>query len=128
MKKEPWYKRLKSWISVYMYTILYAGLLAVLSWYILGNWEKCVSMQFFSRFDGNNILFLVWIILIILPFYDIEGKEIRIHRKEKKKIEDTEKKLQIVDSKFQFDQFDIIKETTKTQSHVTMDGGDKNDE
>lgn len=127
MKKESWYKRLKSWFSVHIYTILYVGVLAVLSWYILNNWEKCVSMQFFSRFDGNNILFLVWITLIILPFYDIEGKEIRIHRKEIKKMEDTEKKLQMVDSKFQLEQLDIIKETVKTQPPAMSNGGDKND-
>lgn len=36
-------------------------------------------MQFFSQFDGNNILFLVWILLIVLPFYDIEIKEAKLH-------------------------------------------------
>ena len=28
--------------------------------------------NFFSRFDGNNILFLVWIILIVLVIYNIK--------------------------------------------------------
>lgn len=38
-------------------------------------------MQFFSRFDGNNILFLVWIALIILFFYDVEAKGFKFNRK-----------------------------------------------
>ena len=46
--------------------IFHYAVLIALTWYVLSNWETCISMQFFSRFDGNNILFLVWIILIVL--------------------------------------------------------------
>lgn len=40
--------------------------------YELGN--MCFNAVF-SQFDGNNILFLVWIADILLFFYDIEIKE-----------------------------------------------------
>ncbi|MCI9366762.1 MAG: hypothetical protein HFF19_00560 [Oscillospiraceae bacterium] len=42
-------------------------------------------MQFFSQFDGNNILFLVWILLFVLPFYDIEIKEAKFHKRNMEK-------------------------------------------
>lgn len=38
-------------------------------------------MQFFTKFDGNNILFLVWIACILLFFYDIEAKGWKFHLK-----------------------------------------------
>ena len=74
-------KRILEVLSRYLYNILYIALLAVLWRYIILNWEKCISMQFFSQFDGNNILFLVGIALVILPFYDIEGKGVKLHRR-----------------------------------------------
>ena len=38
-------------------------------------------MQFFTQFNGNNILFLVWIADIMLFFYDVELKEGKILRR-----------------------------------------------
>ena len=66
------------------YGIFHFIVLLCLTCYILLNWEKCISMQFFSQFDGNNILLLVWIILIFLIIYEVEGKGIKIaeHKKE----------------------------------------------
>lgn len=71
----------------YIYQILYAIMLGVLWTYIVLNWEKCVSMKFFSQFDGNNILFLVGILLTVLPFYEVEGKDIKIRRVGAKELE-----------------------------------------
>lgn len=71
----------------YIYQILYAIMLGVLWTYIVLNWEKCVSMKFFSQFDGNNILFLVGILLTVLPFYEVEGKGIKIRRVGAKELE-----------------------------------------
>ncbi len=36
-------------------------------------------MKFFDDFDGNNILFLCWIVLIFLTTYDVESKVLKIH-------------------------------------------------
>ncbi|MDE5763479.1 MAG: hypothetical protein K2I00_00740, partial [Ruminococcus sp.] len=41
-------------------------------------------MKFFEQFDGNNILFLVWIASIILFFYDVEAKDFKFHRRKYK--------------------------------------------
>lgn len=76
----------------YIYQILYVIMLGVLWTYIVLNWEKCVSMQFFSQFDGNNILFLAGILLIILPFYEVEGNGIKIRKAGTKELEKDLKK------------------------------------
>jgi len=66
-------------------------LLLALTAYILYHWEKCISMQFFIHFDGNNILFLVWLALLILTFYDVESDIFKMHKKSiEEKIEITE--------------------------------------
>ena len=85
MKKKGWYLRLKDWAILNIYTILYIVLIIALTKYVFCNWEECVSMQFFSQFDGNNILFLVWILLFVLPFYDIEIKEAKFHKRNMEK-------------------------------------------
>lgn len=62
-RKNNRYKRIRESIFPYLYYILY-GIILFLLWLYIGlNWEKCISMQFFSQFDGNNILFLVGIVL-----------------------------------------------------------------
>lgn len=77
--KPKWYLRVVHFIWVRIYTVSYLILLGILTKYICENWEKCISMQFFSQFDGNNILFLVWIAGIMLFFYDVEIKESKFH-------------------------------------------------
>ncbi len=70
--------QLVCFLSPYIRRILYIVGLIILWCYIILNWEKCISMQFFSQFDGNNILFLVGLMLAILPFYEVEGKGFKI--------------------------------------------------
>lgn len=92
-------KRIIHWIISNRYILLYICIIAILSTYIIHNWNKCISMRFFEQFDGNNILFLVWIALIILFFYDIEAKGWKIHMKgyneTKKNIEKAESNYEI---------------------------------
>lgn len=92
-------KRILKWLSQHYHNILYICILFVLWLYIISNWERCISMRFFCRFDGNNILFLLGIVLVILPFYDIEGKGIKLRKremtKEEKRAQDEKNKAEI---------------------------------
>lgn len=81
-------RRISKWFSQHCYVILYIIILFVLWGYIILNWERCISMKFFSEFDGENILFLVGIILTILPFYDVEGKGFKIKNKVARKMDE----------------------------------------
>ena len=35
--------------------------------YIICNWNKATSFTFFSDFNGINLVFVVWIILLLMP-------------------------------------------------------------
>lgn len=117
------FKRLLKWVKLHIYEILYIALLITLSSYIFINWGKCITMKFFEQFDGNNILFLVWIVLIILPFYDVEAKGWKFRRKG---IEDTRKKLADADFVFlenQIKNMKDINDSMQSQKSEGMDGG-----
>lgn len=86
--KEGNFMKAWKWCKSHKYTIFHITVLAVLTTYVILNWRLCVSMQFFSQFNGNNILFLVWIVLILLTLYDVEAKDIKV--KERKIKEDYE--------------------------------------
>lgn len=78
--KERW-KSIKRFALKHFYTFMHIVVLVSLSIYIYSHWELCISMQFFSSFDGNNILFLCWIVLIFLILYRVEGKGIKVDRR-----------------------------------------------
>lgn len=108
-------KQIFNWLKRYFYQILYIIMLGVLWRYIVLNWERCVSMQFFSRFDGNNILFLVGILLAVLPFYEVEGKGFKIRRVGMKELEND---LNKAESEYQKSQIQNII-ITQSQTEVT---------
>lgn len=112
-------KRIYNCLRPYLYQILYSIMLGANWIYIVLNWEKCVSMQFFSRFDGNNILFLVGISLVIFPFYEVEGKGFKIHRVGTKKLEND---LNKVESEYQKSQIQniIITQSQGMQSQTEV--------
>ena len=115
------FKRFKNWIKNYIYGILYIALLMILSGYIFVNWNKCISMKFFERFDGNNILFLVWIALLILSFYDIEAKGWKFRRKG---IEETKNKFDIAKISYEQEQLNNMINSMQSQNLEERDGGD----
>lgn len=119
------FKRFINWIKLRIYEIIYILLLVILSSYILINWEICVSMTFFEQFDGNNILFLIWIVLLILPFYDVEAKGWKFR---KKGIEDTRKLLQNAESNFMQERFNNLRDSGQVQNSGGIDGGSNQNE
>ena len=45
---------------------------SLLTVYVICNWAVVITFTPFSDFDGNNLLFVVWIIVVSLPFIRIE--------------------------------------------------------
>ena len=119
------FKRFIRWIKLHIYEIMYILLLALLSAYILINWEMSVTMNFFEQFDGNNILFLIWIVLLILPFYDVEAKGWKFR---KKGIEDTRKLYENADLNYIQEQINNLRDTIQSQNSDGMDGGSSQNE
>ena len=82
-------------------------------------------MTFFEQFDGNNILFLIWIVLLILPFYDVEAKGWKFR---KKGIEDTRKLYENADLNYIQEQINNLRDTIQSQNSDGMDGGSSQNE
>ena len=77
--KKTWKQSLRNRNSIFHWMVL-----IVLTVYIIKNWDLCISMQFFSEFNGNNILFFVWIVLLFLMLYDVEAKGVKLKKHELK--------------------------------------------
>lgn len=73
------------WIKINAYNILHIFIDFLLTGYVVIHWDKCISMQLFSQFDGNNILFLVWIVLIFLQLYEVDGKFVHVTKRKNEK-------------------------------------------
>lgn len=95
------FKRLYLCIWRNIYKLLYLVFLTFLWSYLYFNWEECISMQFFSDFDGNNILFLVTILLTALPFYNIEGNGIKIQNNITRRMEN---EIQNAETQYELEQ------------------------
>lgn len=76
------------WISNAIDTIIvllrklwYVILLGLSTPYVIHNFEEIVQFQFFTEFNGENLIFLIWIMLLIIPLFDsFEGFGISIKR------------------------------------------------
>ena len=52
--------------------VWYFVVVVALTIYIICNWSSAISFTPFNDFDGNNLLFVVWIVFASLPFLRIE--------------------------------------------------------
>ena len=82
-------------------------------------------MTFFEQFDGNNILFLIWIVLLILPFYDVEAKGWKFR---KKGIEDTRKLFENAENNFMQERINNLRDSMQSQNSDETDGGSSQNE
>ena len=65
------------WIRKLWYVVL----LCISTPYVICNFEEIVNFQFFDQFNGKNLIFIVWIVLLIIPLFDsFEGFGISIKR------------------------------------------------
>lgn len=60
------------------YRLFHIIVFVCLTGYVVINWKECISMQFFSSFNGNNILFIVWIVFIFLNIYRIKFNNVEV--------------------------------------------------
>ena len=111
-------KSIKRFVLKYFYTLMHIVVLVSLSIYIFSHWELCISMQFFSSFDGNNILFLSWIALIFLLLYRVEGKGIKVDRR----IQEDEDNLNKKRLEYKLNELqEIINTTGALQTSIAQD-------
>ncbi len=120
----PWYKKAKNWIYKNAINIFHWFVIICLTAYVLAHWTACISMQFFNSFNGNNILFIAWLILIFLMIYDIEGKGFKISKHKQKEIQE---KMDEINQRYSLETMSqrindmTASESTETQSHEEGD-------
>ena len=67
-------EKFRTIIEIYWRILWYISIVAGLSTYIVRNWSYAIDFTPFSNFNGNNLLFVVWIIVILLPCIRVEFK------------------------------------------------------
>lgn len=119
-KEQKWYKLKKIWAV--RHRAFHILVLLCLTIYIMINWEKCIAMQFVSQFDGNNILFLVWLVLIFLVIYEVEGKGVKVAQR---KQEETQTSLGEAELKYQVDV--MLEQLVNSNIHQKEEGEGSNE-
>lgn len=65
------------WIKKVWYILL----LILSSTYVYNNFDQLAEQCFICLFNGNSLIFILWIILLIIPLFDsIEGYGFRINK------------------------------------------------
>ena len=77
-EQAQWQKKFLKRICSLRYEIFHGVIVGALTIYVFINWNKCVSMQFFQKFDGNNILFIAWILSLFLVIYKVKLKDVEV--------------------------------------------------
>lgn len=98
MTKMGWLKRFHNFLISpvcldaeinWMKKVWYLVLLIATSVYVFCNFSEVASFSFFADFDGDNMIFLLWIALLLFPFFDsFEGFGLKIHSHRVKRLED----------------------------------------
>lgn len=123
LKKHEIMKYLKlGW--AYRNTVFHIISFLSLTIYVITHWRYCITMQFFSRFNGNNILFIVWLISAFLIIYDVEGKGFRVA---KRKLEEAQNQYETVEKQYALDQIELAnKNIISIDPNRTQKGDNKN--
>ena len=76
------------WIRKGWYIIL----LIFSSMYVLKNFDTFVTQCFICKFDGNSLIFVLWLLLVIMPLNNsIEGYGLKFNKEQAKQEEITHK-------------------------------------
>ena len=77
--------RLKALASCFRYKLVdywFVLILTVATIFVLVHFKECVSFSFTADFNGMNLIFLVWIALLIFPMFEsFEGFGISIKKR-----------------------------------------------
>ena len=58
--------------------VFYLTLLGLSSIFVFKNWDECLDIVFFSKFNGYNIIWVLWLFLLILPLITVDNQWFKI--------------------------------------------------
>lgn len=82
---KAWGMSIRNRLVDYWYVLVFV----VTTVYVIMNFCDCIDLSFTEDFNGKNLLFLFWLLLIILPMFEsFEGFGISIKKRKQEKKED----------------------------------------
>lgn len=66
LKMKKIFRNIKLFLSNNWYWLL----IVVSTTFVIINWSDCANFTFFDEFNGFNLVFVLWMILLILPLFD----------------------------------------------------------
>jgi len=76
-----------NWIKKIWFIVL----LTSTSLYVFCNFSEVISFTLFDDFEGDNLIFLLWLVLLMFPLFDsFEGFGLKIRSHQERKREDME--------------------------------------
>lgn len=71
---------MENWFLSHWYTTL----LVASSIYVFWHFNECLDLTFFQNFNGQNVIFIFWLVLLIIPLFDkfeVSGISIKTRKK-----------------------------------------------
>lgn len=55
------------WLWCHIILLWYCILLGLSTWFVIDNFQEITTFTFFEDFNGKNLIFILWLLLLILP-------------------------------------------------------------
>lgn len=80
------------WISYWILRLWYLIVLSISTWYVVSNFDSIRDFSFFDKFNGDNLIFILWLIILVLPLFDsLEGFGVSVKRRKNDEISEKTK-------------------------------------
>lgn len=110
------------WIKKLWYILL----LILSTLYVIHNFELLVTRCFICQFNGNSLIFILWIVLLLLPLFNsIEGYGFKFSREREEQEEQTLKIKVLRDEILKENSIPDIEELEERLETITKDEKDE---
>ena len=67
------------WACCHLIMLWYLVLLVISTWFVVKNFNCVTTFIFFKQFNGKNLIFILWLILLLLPLVkSFEGFGVKV--------------------------------------------------
>ncbi len=110
----------KNWRELF-WSIYYLFLVGIATNFVMCNIDKCLNMSFFNKFDGYNIVWIAWLILLLMPLISVDNKWFKIQNPMSRAQKEVEKEKESIAFEKKISAFKDL------SSKESLEQGEKND-